>query len=174
MRTVVVTGANAGIGLATAKYLAALPQWHVLLACRNASKAAAAMAGIRRMHPDSQLSFAPLDLFSLASVRRFRTILAETPLPPLGGLILNAGGPNMKASLEFTEDGFERTFQLNFLGHFLLSNLLISCMSAGARIIFVSSDIHDPAATKMGKIMPPKFGPVGDLARGIGTAAKLK
>jgi NAD(P)-dependent dehydrogenase (short-subunit alcohol dehydrogenase family) len=175
MRTVVITGANVGIGFATAKYLAALPQWHVLLACRNASKASTAIAAIRKAHPDSHVSFAPLDLFSLSSVRRFPTILAETPIPPLSGLILNAGGLNMKAtSLEFTEDGFERTFQLNCLGHFLLTNLLISHMSAGARIIFVSSDIHDPAATRMGKIMPPKFGPVGDLARGIGTAAKLK
>jgi NAD(P)-dependent dehydrogenase (short-subunit alcohol dehydrogenase family) len=77
-------------------------------------------------------------------------------------------------SPELTEDGFERTFQLNFLGHFLLANLLIGQMSAGARIIFVSSDLHDPAATKMGKIMPPRFGPVRDLAQGIGAAAKLK
>ena len=175
MRTVVITGANSGIGFATAQYLAALPHWHVLLACRNASKATAAIAAIRKMHPDSQVSSAPLDLFSLASVRRFPTILAEASIPTLGGLILNAGGPNMKAtSPEFTEDGFERVFQLNFLGHFLLTNLLLSHMSAGARIIFVSSDLHDPAATRMGKIMPPKFGPVGDLARGIGTAASLK
>jgi NAD(P)-dependent dehydrogenase (short-subunit alcohol dehydrogenase family) len=175
MKTVVITGANSGIGFATARFLAALPQWHVVLACRNASKAATAIAAIRKMHPDAGVSFAPLDLFSLASVRRFPTILAEQSLPPLSGLILNAGGPNMNAtSLEFTEDGFERTFQLNFLGHFLLANLVVSQMSAGARIIFVSSDLHDPAATKMGKIMAPKFGPAGDLARGIGTAAKLK
>jgi NAD(P)-dependent dehydrogenase (short-subunit alcohol dehydrogenase family) len=175
MRTVVITGANAGIGFATARHLAGLPQWHVLLACRNASRAATAIAAIRKMHPDSHVSFAPLDLFSLTSVRRFPTILAQAPIPPLSGLILNAGGPNMKAtSLEFTEDGFERIFQLNFLGHFLLTNLLISHMNAGARIIFVSSDLHDPAATRMGKIMFPVFGPVEDLARGIGTAAKLK
>ncbi len=175
MKTVVITGANSGIGFATAKFLAALPQWHVVLACRNASKVATAIAAIRKMHPDARLSFAPLNLFSLTSVRRFPTILAGQQIPPLSGLILNAGGPSMNAtSLEFTEDGFERTFQLNFLGHFLLANLLISQMSAGARIIFVSSDLHDPAATRMGKVMAPKFGPVSDLARGIGTAAKLK
>ncbi len=175
MQTVVITGANVGIGFATAEYLAAVPEWHVVLACRNASKAAAAIAAIRRTHPDSYVSFAPLDLFSHASVRRFPAVLAQTRVPPLGGLILNAGGIDMKArALEFTEDGFERTFQLNFLGHFLLANLLIPHMRGGARIIFVSSDLHDPAATRMGKIMTPRFGPVGDLARGIGTAAKLK
>lgn len=96
-------------------------------------------------------------------------------IPPLGGLILNAGGINMKAtSLEFTEDGFERTIQLNFLGHFLLTNLLVKQMPGPARIVFVSSDLHDPAATKMGKLMPPKYGPVSDLARGTGAAAKLR
>ena len=175
MRTVVITGANVGIGFTTAKFVAALPHWHVVLACRNASKANAAMAAIRKAHPDSHVSFAPLDLFSLASVRRFPKLLAEKEIPPTGGLILNAGGINMKAkSLEFSEDGFERTFQLNFLGHFLLANLLVDQMTAGARIIFVSSDLHDPAATRMGKVMPPKYGPVEDLAHGTGTAAKLK
>jgi NAD(P)-dependent dehydrogenase (short-subunit alcohol dehydrogenase family) len=81
----------------------------------------------------------------------------------------------MKArSLEFTEGGFERTFQLNFLGHFLLANVLIEQMSATARIVFVSNDLHDPAATRTGKFMPPKYGPVEDPAHGIGTAAKLQ
>jgi NAD(P)-dependent dehydrogenase (short-subunit alcohol dehydrogenase family) len=47
-------------------------------------------------------------------------------------------------------------------------------MAEPARIIFVSSDLHDPAATKMRKLMPPRYGPVEDLARGTGTAAKLK
>jgi NAD(P)-dependent dehydrogenase (short-subunit alcohol dehydrogenase family) len=116
-----------------------------------------------------------LDLFSLASVRRFPKTLAEMSLPPLGGLILNAGGINMKTkSLEFSEDGFERTFQLNFLGHFLLANLLINQMIPESRIVFVSSDLHDPTATRMGKIMPPRYGPVVDLAHGRGSAANLK
>jgi NAD(P)-dependent dehydrogenase (short-subunit alcohol dehydrogenase family) len=175
MRTVLITGANVGIGFATAKFLAAFPDWHVLLACRNELKANAALAAIRKTHPDSRIGFVPLDLFSLSSVRRLPTALAAMQIPPIGGLILNAGGINMKAkSLELTEDGFERTFQLNFLGHFLLTNLLIKHITAPARIIFVSSDLHDPAATKMGKMLPPRYGPVGDLARGNGTAAKLK
>jgi NAD(P)-dependent dehydrogenase (short-subunit alcohol dehydrogenase family) len=96
-------------------------------------------------------------------------------IPTIEALVLNAGGINMKAkSLEFTEDGFERTFQLNFLGHFLLANLLIKQMTAPARVVFVSSDLHDPAATKMGRIAPPRYGPVEELACGTGTAAKLQ
>ncbi len=175
MKTVVITGANVGIGFAAAKFLASLPDWHVVLACRNEAKANAAIGAILRAHPPSKVSFTPLDLFSLSSVRRLPAALAGMRLPPLAGLILNAGGINLKAkSLEYTEDGFERTFQLNFLGHFLLVNLMIGQMASPSRIVFVSSDLHDPAATRMGKFLPPRHGPVEDLARGTGTAAKLK
>jgi NAD(P)-dependent dehydrogenase (short-subunit alcohol dehydrogenase family) len=175
VKTVIVTGANAGIGFATTKFLATGPGLHVVLACRNKAKAEAALASITRVHRESRVSFIPLDLFSLASVRRFPAILAALQLPPVGALVLNAGGINMKAkSVEFTEDGFERTFQLNFLGHFLLAYLLTPQMSEPGRIVFVSSDLHDPAATKMGRILPPKYGPVEDLARAVRTAARLK
>lgn len=175
MKTVVITGANVGIGFATAKFLAALSDWHVLVACRNQSKANAAIEQIRRAHPYVHIGFVPLDLFSLSSVRRLAAVLPTMQIPPIGGLILNAGGINMKAkSLEFTEDGFERTFQLNFLGHFLLANLLVRHMAAPSRIIFVSTDLHDPEATKMGKLLPPRYGPVSEFAHGTGMAAKLK
>lgn len=175
MRTVVITGSNVGIGFATAKFLAAIPDWHVIMACRNELKASTAIRAIRQTHPGSHLSFVPLDLFSLASVSRFPAELAALKAPPLAALVLNAGGINMKASVaEFTENRFERTFQLNFLGHFLLVNLLIEHMTTPARIVYVSSDLHDPAATKMGKLMYPRYGPVMDLAIATGSAAQLK
>jgi NAD(P)-dependent dehydrogenase (short-subunit alcohol dehydrogenase family) len=175
MKTVVITGANVGIGFAAARFLAAIPGWHVVLACRNEIKANAAMRDIELSLPHSRVGFIPLDLFSLASVRGFPAALSAAHIPPLSALVLNAGGINMKAkSLEFTDDGFERTFQLNFLGHFLLANLLIENMATPSRIVFVSSDLHDPAATRMGKLMPAKYGPVADLAYGAGTAANLQ
>jgi NAD(P)-dependent dehydrogenase (short-subunit alcohol dehydrogenase family) len=174
MNSVLITGSNVGIGFAAAKLIAANPEWHVILACRSELKAKAAIDAMRRTHPRASLDFVALDLFSLASVRRVPELLANMDIPPLCGLILNAGGINMTAKrLEFSEDGFERTFQLNFLGHFLLTNILVKHMSAPGRIIFVSSDLHDPAATKMGKFMFPRYGPVEYLARGIGNAAKI-
>jgi NAD(P)-dependent dehydrogenase (short-subunit alcohol dehydrogenase family) len=175
MRTVIITGANVGIGFATAKFIAANPDWHVVLACRSESKANAAIDGIKSAHPSARVSFMPLDLLALASVRQFAESLDTAKVPPIGGLILNAGGINMRAKgSELTDDGFECTFQLNFLGHFLLANLVVPRMTAPARIIFVSSDLHDPAATKMGKIMPPRYGPVEDMARAIRTGATVK
>ena len=175
MKTAVITGANVGIGFAAGKHLAAIPGWHVVLACRNEMKANAAIRDIQETLPHSRVSFVPLDLYSLASVRRFPAVLSAAHIPPLSALVLNAGGINMKAkSLEFTDDGFERTFQLNFLGHFLLAHLLVENMAAPSRIVFVSSDLHDPAATRMGKFMPAKYGPVADLAYGTGTAANLQ
>ena len=175
MKTVIITGANVGIGFATAKFIAANRDWLVVLACRNQAKAEHAIRQIRRENPQANLAFAPLDLFSLASVSRLPDEIAALRLPPVEGLILNAGGINMKAkTLEFTEDGFEQIFQLNFLGHFMLANLMLPRIAGPARIVFVSSDLHDPAATRMGKILPPHYGRVEDLARGIGTTSKMQ
>ena len=174
MKTVIITGANAGIGFATARHLASLSDWHVVLACRNKSKAEAATYDIRRDHPTAHIDHAPLDLFSLNSVRQFPAHLRPMALPPLHGLILNAGGINMKAKIpEFTDDRFERTFQLNFLGHFLLANLLLDHLAEPARIIFVSSDLHDPSATRMGRLRPPVYGPLEDAAYAKATALDL-
>lgn len=92
MRTVVITGANAGIGFATAKFIARYREWHVVLACRNQAKAQAALNVIRESDSEASVSFLPLDLFSVKSVRHFAGELEEQGLPPLQGLILNAGG----------------------------------------------------------------------------------
>jgi NAD(P)-dependent dehydrogenase (short-subunit alcohol dehydrogenase family) len=111
MNSVLITGANVGIGFATATFLAARPDWHVLLACRSQAKAIAAIAAIKKAYPDARLGYVPLDLYSLNGVRQVPQTLEAMRIPALSGLILNAGGINMKAkSLEFSDDGFERTF----------------------------------------------------------------
>ena len=165
MKTVVITGANAGIGFGTARYIAGHADWHVVLACRNSAKADTALDEIHKACPGSSVSTLPLDLLTLQSIRDFAASLEKQDLPPLHGLVLNAAGINMRAkSLEFSKDGFENTFQLNFLGHFVLTSLLVGKMQAPARIVFVSSDLHDPAATRMGKFAPPKYGSLEDAA----------
>ena len=174
MKTVVITGANAGIGFATAKHIAGHSDWHVVLACRNSAKAEAALEQILKVHPQASVSTLLLDLLSLQSIRDCAASLERQELPPLHSLVLNAGGINMKAtSLEFSKDSFEHIFQLNFLGHFALTNLLVGKMQAPSRIVFVSSDLHDPAATRMGKIAPPKYGRAEDAACGQGIFAKM-
>lgn len=107
----------------------------------------------------------PLDLASLASVRRFADAIArrlsEGDLPSPQGLVCNAGVQGKKT---FTRDGFETTFGVNHLGHFLLVNLLVPLLVAPARIAVVASGVHDPAQ-RTG--MPaPAWNQAAALARG--------
>jgi NAD(P)-dependent dehydrogenase (short-subunit alcohol dehydrogenase family) len=132
-RTVLVTGANAGIGEITARELAAHGA-EVVLACRNidAGKAAAAsMKGSTRVEQ--------LDLASQASVHEF----AERWNGPLDILINNAGVMNPPRYRE-TVDGHELMFGTNHLGHFALTGLLLPALSSAAkpRVVTVSSVAH--------------------------------
>ncbi len=86
-RTIVVTGANAGLGYFTSEQLARAGA-HVVLACRNPVKAAAAVAVIRGRVPGASVSTMALDVADLASVRRAAERMLD--LPQLHGLILNA------------------------------------------------------------------------------------
>jgi NAD(P)-dependent dehydrogenase (short-subunit alcohol dehydrogenase family) len=174
MNSVIITGANVGIGYATAEHLAAAKAWHVILACRDRTKGIDAAERIRAKYPSASVAFGELDLFSLQSIERFAAACPGPGQPPLRGLILNAGGVNIKAkNLEFTEDGYEKTFQLNFFGHFVLTRRLLRKLEPPARIVVVTSDLHDRAATKMGRIAPAMLGDVKDLALGRGRFAKM-
>jgi NAD(P)-dependent dehydrogenase (short-subunit alcohol dehydrogenase family) len=126
-RSFIVTGANSGLGEATARTLAARGGT-VVLACRNLEKGAAAAA---RMTGD--VSVRRLDLADLGSVRAF----AEQT-GPFDVLINNAGV--MALPLRRTADGFEMQFGTNFLGHFALTLRLLR--SIGDRVVTVSSNAH--------------------------------
>ncbi|XP_078069174.1 retinol dehydrogenase 14a [Mustelus asterias] len=140
-RTVIVTGANSGIGRATAAGLARL-QARVILACRDEKAAAQAAREIQEESGGAgELLVRHLDLASLRSVRSFCQRITEEE-PRLDVLINNAGifqCPYMK-----TEDGFEMQFGVNHLGHFLLTNLLLDLLkrSAPSRIVVVSSKLY--------------------------------
>jgi NAD(P)-dependent dehydrogenase (short-subunit alcohol dehydrogenase family) len=139
-RTAVVTGANAGIGLQTAKLLASRGA-HVVLACRNPGRAEQAAARLRSAHPAASVATVALDLASLASVRAAAAQL-QAAYPRLDLLVNNAGV--MEVPYERTEDGFELTLGTNHLGHFALTGLLLPSLLAtpGSRVVTMSSQGH--------------------------------
>ncbi|HZO07591.1 MAG TPA: oxidoreductase [Solirubrobacterales bacterium] len=139
-RTAVVTGANSGLGLATAEGLAAAGA-EVVMACRNTAKADAGAAAILERHPGASLRVEPLDLADLASVRDFAARFAATG-SGLDLLINNAGV--MASPRRETADGFELQLGTNHLGHFALTGLLLGRMEGreDARVVTVSSTAH--------------------------------
>lgn len=139
-RIAVVTGANTGLGLETAKALAAKGA-HVVLAVRNLSKGQGAVDWISRTVPDADLELQQLDLSSLASVRTAAEEL-KSKHDHIDLLINNAGV--MYTPKQTTKDGFELQFGTNHLGHFALTGLLLDHMLSvvGSRVVTVSSIGH--------------------------------
>jgi len=138
-RTFLITGANTGIGRATAADLAGRGG-RVYLACRSAQKGRDAAAAIAAATGNEAVTFLPLDLADLASVRTCaEQFLARGE--PLHVLINNGGLAGQRG---ITADGFELAFGVNHLGHFALTTALLDCLaaSAPARVVNVSSDSH--------------------------------
>lgn len=136
-RVALVTGANSGLGYATAQALAQKGA-HVVISCRSAEKGAAAMAQIRAQTAQADLSFLALDLANLASVRAAAQTFKKT-YSQLDLLINNAGIMGVPQST--TADGFETQFGTNHLGHFALNGLLMDRImaTAQARVVTVAS-----------------------------------
>ena len=126
-RTVVITGANSGLGAATTRALAARGA-HVIMACRNTAKAEAVAARI-----PGKVAVRPLDLADLSSVRSFAAVSGGVDV-----LINNAGIMAVPAAR--TADGFESQFGTNFLGHFALTGLLLPKISG--RVVTLASGVH--------------------------------
>jgi NAD(P)-dependent dehydrogenase (short-subunit alcohol dehydrogenase family) len=138
-----ITGGNAGIGKETAVGLARMGA-HVVITSRNAERGRDAVVDIRQRSGNEAVDVMALDLARLASVREFAAaFLAQ--YDRLDVLILNAG--LVLGSRRVTEDGYETTFQVNHLGHFLLTELLRDRLiaSAPSRVVVVASDAHKSA-----------------------------
>ena len=142
-RTVVITGGNAGIGKETAVGLAEQGA-QVVITSRDPERGAAAVAEIRERSKHDGVEAMRLDLASVASIRSFAAELLER-VEGIDVLVANAGG--ILGSRRETEEGFEMTFGVNHLGHFLLTNLLLDRLRASApsRIVVVSSHAHKQA-----------------------------
>ena len=146
MKTVIITGGNSGLGYACAKEIARFEDWQILLACRDLTKAEDAANKIGKVIPKNPIRVMELDLASLDSIRNFAVEFSNLNLPSLGAIVCNAGVQFVNRQTQ-TKDGFETTFGVNHLGHFLLVNLLLSQLTTPARIVVVSSDTHDRRKT---------------------------
>jgi NAD(P)-dependent dehydrogenase (short-subunit alcohol dehydrogenase family) len=138
--TVVVTGANSGLGLRASEALAAKGA-HVLMACRNAAKAATALTSVRAGATGPAPEVVPLDLSSLASVRECAAGLRDR-FGRIDVLMNNAG--IMAVPKSTTVDGFESQIGTNHLGHYALTGLLLPALLAAPqqRVVSVSSNAH--------------------------------
>lgn len=140
-KTALVTGANSGIGYQAALELARHGA-HVLMGCRNAGKGRAALERLLREAPGASAEVVELDMASLASIRAFAAafIGRGTALD----LLINNAGVMALPKRELTEDGFERQFGTNHLGHFALTGLLLPALLAAPspRVVTVGSLAH--------------------------------
>ena len=136
----IITGANTGLGLETTKAFAE-NNIEVVMACRNESKAEKAKAEILDEIPEAQLTILHLDLSSLDAVRSFAEKF-KSEYDRLDILVNNAG--LMIPPYGKTKDGFELQFGINYLGHFLLTGLLLEPLknAAEARVVSLSSLAH--------------------------------
>ncbi len=139
-RTAIVTGANSGIGLETARMLA-LKGADVVLACRNPEKGADALDLIEAERPAGRVTLQELDLSDLDSVDAFARAFAKTH-QRLELLVNNAG--LMVPPLTRTKQGFEMQLGTNYLGHFALTLRLLPLLrrTRRARVVVVSSGAH--------------------------------
>ncbi|MEM9513390.1 MAG: SDR family NAD(P)-dependent oxidoreductase [Actinomycetota bacterium] len=139
-RVAVITGANTGLGLETARALAAAGA-SVVLAVRNVDKGAAAIDDIRADLPDAELDVLELDLASLDSIRTAAQQL-DAQTDRIDMLINNAGV--MYTPRQETADGFEMQFGTNHLGHFAFTGQVLDQLLPveGSRIVTVSSVGH--------------------------------
>jgi NAD(P)-dependent dehydrogenase (short-subunit alcohol dehydrogenase family) len=160
-RTVIITGGNRGLGYACARAIATShTNWHVIIASRNQQQATQAVTTLRAATGNQHIEQMPLDLASLNSVRAFVRDFAACELPPLRAVVCNAG-IQVVSGTTYTQDGFETTFGVNCLGHFLLVNLLLRHLVAPAQIVFVSSGTHYPGnqdfLSRLTGVMPPRY-----------------
>jgi NAD(P)-dependent dehydrogenase (short-subunit alcohol dehydrogenase family) len=162
-----ITGANTGIGFATAKVLVQGGA-DVILACRNPAKAAEAQAELLKLGGTGKVDVISLDLNSLDSVKAAAELVNER-YGFVDVLINNAG--IFGDALHFTQDGYEQQFGVNYLGPFLLTQLLLPALkrAKAGRIIHLASIMH-----WLGNIKPESFRMTSGTYRAVGAYGQSK
>jgi NAD(P)-dependent dehydrogenase (short-subunit alcohol dehydrogenase family) len=148
----IVTGASSGLGFETSKKMAVLG-YEVVLACGDKVKAKQAISRIKQDLPDAKLIYMNLDLASFSSIAKFAKTFHNAD-KKLNVLVNNAAWMDKSSSRvpTFTEDGLEKTFAVNYIGHFLLTSLLLDILKSTAkfdleaRIVVISSTVVKQAS----------------------------
>lgn len=141
-RSVLITGGTIGLGYQCALAIARdCPTYQVIIASRTDNGAAET---INKLLGQSNVLFMKLDLSSLANIRSFAEAWHKANFPPLYSLVCNAA-LQFPGAAEYTEDGFEKTFGINHVGHALLFSLLRPYLADTARVVITGSGVHDPA-----------------------------
>ena len=136
MKTVVMTGGTAGFGAVAAKRIFDTPNTRLILGARD--------------NKNSSIETLPLDLASLSNVRSFvQSLTKKLDSRTIDILILNAGA-QFGTTRHRTSDGFESTFAINHLAHYLLLRLLAPSIAKNATIVITTSDVHDPKQVPFG------------------------
>ncbi|OTA98695.1 hypothetical protein M426DRAFT_103476 [Hypoxylon sp. CI-4A] len=160
--SVVLTGANGSLGLhAVDSLLKKYPQHTAILTVRNTSDDDANTKSLREIisqYPKAKASIHQLDLSSLSSTHAFvdavRRGVAEGKYPPLSTIICNAYYWNLVGDPELTDDGYDKTMQVNYISHADLVLRLLGSFGSGGRIVLVTSDAHWPGKNPMEKYPP--------------------
>jgi NAD(P)-dependent dehydrogenase (short-subunit alcohol dehydrogenase family) len=136
MKTIVMTGGTAGFGAVAAKRIFNTPNTKLILGARD--------------NKNSPIETLPLDLASLSNVRSFvQALTKKLDGTKIDVLILNAGA-QFGSTRHRTGDGFESTFAINHLAHYLLLRLLTPGLAKNATIVITTSDVHDPKMVPFG------------------------
>src|SRR6202041_2219382 len=136
MKTIIMTGGTSGLGEIAAHAIGQAPNTRLIIGARRSA------AG--------KVETIPLDLTRLASVREFaQAVIERLGDSEVDGLVLNAG-TQFPTSDQRTEDGFEITFGVNVLAHYLLLRLLLPKLARYATVVITTSDTHDPRRNPMG------------------------
>eukprot|EP01084_Bolivina_argentea_P049242 90587_1 len=147
-KTALITGGNSGIGLGAAIHLSKLNA-KVIIACRNQQRADNAVQYIKKQSGNNNVSSMILDLGNISSIQRFAQEVNDSKEMDIDYLLLNAGIANA-GKITCTKDGYNPLFQVNYYGHWLLTNLILDKLKATAdkrenrsvRIVSTASSAH--------------------------------